>query len=113
MGIFRDITERREAEAKLIEQKELLGHINKELEEKIKELENALSHIKRLEGLVPICAHCKKMLSEDGNPKEQEAWISMEKYITDRTEANFTHGLCPECSREIMDKNNRKNGENK
>ncbi|MGB2601484.1 MAG: PAS domain-containing protein [Candidatus Omnitrophota bacterium] len=113
MGIFRDITERRETEAKLTEQKELMGHINKELEEKIKDLENALSHIKRLEGLVPICAHCKKMLSENGNPKEQEAWISMEKYITERTDANFTHGLCPKCSREILDKNNRKNGENK
>ena len=113
MGIFRDITERRQSEAELKKQKELLSLANRELEEKVRELENASRHIKRLEGLVPICAHCKKMLSEDGNPKDQGAWVSLEKYITERTDANFTHGLCPECSKKILDKNSRKNGENK
>jgi PAS domain S-box-containing protein len=113
MGIFRDITERRETEAELKRQKELLARMNNELEEKVRELESALRHIKRLEGLVPICAHCKRMLSEDGNPKDQGAWISLEKYITERTDANFTHGLCPECSKKILDKNNKQSGENK
>jgi hypothetical protein len=47
--------------------------------------------VKVLEGLIPICANCKKIR----DPNEQ--WQPLEKYITERSEAQFTHGLCPDC----------------
>jgi hypothetical protein len=44
-----------------------------------------------LEGLLPICAHCKKIRDESGE------WQRLERYITQRSAAEFTHGICPEC----------------
>ena len=79
MGIFRDVTEKKKVECELFTQKETLGKTNKELEAKVHELESAAKHIKKLEGLVPICACCKKMLSEGGDPKDPGSWISFEK----------------------------------
>jgi hypothetical protein len=62
-------------------------------------LEDSMQRIRTLEGLVPICANCKKIRSEGANPFEQSSWTSVEKYIGDRTDAEFTHGLCPECAK--------------
>ncbi len=47
--------------------------------------------VKQLEGLLPICSHCKKIKSEDGN------WTMMERYISDHSQAEFSHGICPDC----------------
>jgi PAS domain S-box-containing protein len=96
-----DISELKENERELKRQKELLNNTNKALEHKLKELEEAMSHIKKLEGLVPICARCKKMRVEGGDPKDSRSWVRLEKYISDRTDASFTHGLCPECIKEM------------
>jgi PAS domain S-box-containing protein len=96
-----DITELKQNERELKRQKELLDNTNKALEHKLKELGEAMGHIKKLEGLVPICARCKKMRSEGGDPKDEKSWISLEKYISDRTDASFTHGLCPDCIKEL------------
>jgi PAS domain S-box-containing protein len=96
-----DISELKENERELKRQKELLDNTNKALEHKLKELEEAMGHIKKLEGLVPICARCKKMRVEGGDPKDSRAWVRLEKYISDRTDASFTHGLCPECIKEM------------
>ena len=96
-----DITELKRAEFDLKRQQDILNNTNKALEHKLKELQDALSHIKRLEGLVPICAGCKKMLVDGGDPKASEEWISLEKYISDRSEASFTHGLCPDCVKKM------------
>lgn len=98
---FQDITEIRKSEMEQKRQKDLLLRTNKALEHKITELKDASRHIKRLEGLVPICASCKKMLREEGDSKDQKSWVTMEKYISDRTDANFTHGFCPECMNKI------------
>ncbi len=54
-------------------------------------LKEALSEIKTLRGLVPICAACKKIRDDEG------FWQSVEKFIEDRTLAEFTHGMCPDC----------------
>jgi len=62
-------------------------------------LQDSLQHIRRLEGLVPICANCKKIRNEGANPFDQASWTSIEKYISERTAAEFTHGLCPECAK--------------
>ena len=72
----------------------LLGN---KLTRKVEELEEALSHIKRLEGLLPICSHCKKIRKEDADPWDQASWLPIEIYIEKRTDAQFTHGICPEC----------------
>ncbi|MEE9614356.1 MAG: hypothetical protein V3W31_05300 [Thermodesulfobacteriota bacterium] len=58
----------------------------------VNELRTALENIKTLKGLLPICASCKKIRDDRGR------WIQMEKYVHERTEADFTHGLCPGCA---------------
>jgi response regulator RpfG family c-di-GMP phosphodiesterase len=56
-----------------------------------KELEQALGEIKMLRGLLPICSYCKKIRDEKGR------WHPVEGYIRDHSNADFTHGICPEC----------------
>ena len=56
-----------------------------------KELEQALGEIKTLRGLLPICSHCKKIRDEGGQ------WHPVEGYIKKHSDADFTHGICPEC----------------
>jgi Protein of unknown function (DUF3365) len=67
----------------------------------ITELQEKSAHIKRLEGLLPICTSCKKIRAEGADPKEQESWIPIEIFIGDKTDAEFTHGLCPECVKKL------------
>ena len=74
---FRDVTERKNAET--------------EREGLLQEIREALSRIKTLKDLIPICASCKKIRDDEG------FWHQVEAYVRDRTEANFSHGLCPEC----------------
>lgn len=100
-GVFHDITRRKKAEIERAKQRELIDKTNRELMWKIEELEAAMSHIKKLEGLVPICANCKKMRLEGSDPQDPKSWQSMERYISDRTDASFTHGLCPECVKKM------------
>ncbi|MFH1532431.1 MAG: hypothetical protein ABIK09_17030 [Pseudomonadota bacterium] len=61
------------------------------------DLRRTLSEIKILQGLVPICAQCKKIRDDQG------IWHPMEVYISDRTEARFSHGYCPECARRALE----------
>lgn len=65
--------------------------IEKEKEKLITELQDALAEIKRLSGLIPICTWCLKIRDEKGK------WEKMEFYIEERSEARFTHGICPNC----------------
>ena len=58
-------------------------------------LKRAMKEIKRLEGLLPICSSCHKIRTEDNH------WHVLENYITERTEAVFTHSLCPDCARRL------------
>jgi len=64
---------------------------SRELERKNRELQEALNRIKRLEGLIPICANCKKIRDDEGY------WQQVEVYIEQHAEVQFSHGLCPEC----------------
>ncbi|NOX26146.1 MAG: hypothetical protein GXP59_08575 [Deltaproteobacteria bacterium] len=75
---------------------ELAGK-EKALKKKIEELERANSLIKHLEGILPICSHCKKIRLKEADPKEEKSWVAVEEYITKRTEARFSHSICPEC----------------
>jgi len=55
------------------------------------ELRAALARVKRLQGMLPICAHCKKIREDSGY------WQRVETYISEHSEARFTHGICPDC----------------
>jgi phosphoserine phosphatase RsbU/P len=57
---------------------------------------NLRQHVKRLEGLLPICASCKKIRDA------QDAWHPIEVYIARHSEAKFTHGLCPACAAKFL-----------
>lgn len=60
-------------------------------EKLVADLQKALQEIKTLEGFLPICSYCKKIKDDKGY------WRQVEQYISERTEAQFSHGLCPEC----------------
>ncbi len=65
----------------------------RERDKLIKALEKSLEEIKRLSGLLPICAKCKRIRDKQDN------WHEIEEYISEHSEADFSHGLCPDCAR--------------
>ena len=65
------------------------------LEEKNLALKEAMDNVKVLQGLIPICASCKKIRDTSGS------WSQLEAYISDHSEANFSHGICPDCQQEL------------
>jgi hypothetical protein len=71
------------------------------LRNKIDELQQALGHIKKLEGILPICANCKRIRVSDANPRNQRSWMKIENYLSDRTDAKFSHSICPECMKKL------------
>jgi len=73
-----------------------------ERERLILKLTEALSHVKLLSGLLPICASCKKIRNDKGY------WEQMEKYITEHSEVGFSHGICPECAEKLYPEYYRK-----
>lgn len=85
---IRDITERKRAE--------------EEREKFILELREAVHKVKTLSGLLPICAACKKIRNDKGY------WEQIEVYIRDHSEAEFSHGICPECAKRLYPKYFRK-----
>ena len=66
------------------------------LKEHVSRLEEALSRVKRLHGLLPICAYCKRVRTD------QDYWDEVEKYIAEHTEVRFSHGICPECYEKVI-----------
>jgi PAS domain S-box-containing protein len=83
-----EIAERKRAEA--------------EREQLITELQSALADVKTLSGLIPICAHCKKIRNDQGY------WTQLEAFIQDRSNAEFTHGICPDCVEKLYPDYNKK-----
>jgi PAS domain S-box-containing protein len=79
--VTRDVTERKRTQ--------------EEREKLILELKEALANVKILSGLLPICSSCKKIRNDDGY------WEQIESYIRNRSEADFTHGICPECRKRL------------
>jgi hypothetical protein len=69
--------------------------IEGERERAIADLEEALGHIKTLSGLVPICCVCKKIRDDKG------FWNQLEQYIQDHSDAEFSHGICPDCAKDL------------
>lgn len=67
----------------------------------VEDLKLALERVRTLHGLIPICAHCKRVRDDQGY------WEQVETYIRDRSEATFSHGICPECIRQFHSEMNR------
>jgi two-component system, response regulator PdtaR len=67
----------------------------KERETLIAQLQKALREVKTLSGLLPICASCKKIRKDDST------WQQIEDYIASHSDADFTHGICPECAHRL------------
>jgi sigma-B regulation protein RsbU (phosphoserine phosphatase) len=65
--------------------------LQRTLAERVRELEDVLSRVKRLRGLLPICAYCKKIRND------RNYWEQVESYITEHSEAQFSHSICPVC----------------
>jgi PAS domain S-box-containing protein len=81
MASFVNISRRKKAER---EKEELIG-----------KLQESLAKIKALRGLLPICASCKNIRDDSGY------WHQVETYIKEHSEANFTHSICPECTKRL------------
>lgn len=75
--VSRDITER--------------DRLEKEIADKVVQLEASLARVKQLEGILPICVYCKKIRDN------KDTWRQMEEFISSHSEADFSHGICPEC----------------
>jgi phosphoserine phosphatase RsbU/P len=75
---------------------ERILRLQAELAARVKELELALANVKLLQGLLPICCYCKKIRND------HNYWQQVDTYIADHSEAQFTHGICPECREKIV-----------
>jgi len=112
-----------ERERQLREAEDALRRLNAELEQRVRnrtsdlqtrnrELREALDKVRILSGLLPTCSYCKNIKDESGR------WHPIEQYIAERSEAEFSHGLCPECLKkhypdiaaEVMLRSSRRQG---
>jgi DNA-binding response OmpR family regulator len=71
--------------------------LQKSLSDHIHELKLALDQVKQLEGIIPICMYCKKIRDD------HDVWNQLEQYITEHSEAMFSHGICPQCAEKQME----------
>jgi sigma-B regulation protein RsbU (phosphoserine phosphatase) len=65
------------------------------LAERVTELQAALANVTQLHGLLPICSYCKRIRGDD------QYWQQVECYIAERSDAQFSHGICPACFAEV------------
>lgn len=77
---------------------ELNGKLEDKVEERTNKLKQAMSEIKQLTGMLPICAHCKKIRDDKGY------WKHVEEYVSQHSDAVFSHGICPSCIKKIYPK---------
>jgi len=70
--------------------------LRRKLAERVRELEAAISRVKQLHGLLPICSYCKK-IRDDRN-----YWQQVEQYVSAHSDAQFSHGICPQCYEQVL-----------
>ncbi|HOC59519.1 MAG: response regulator transcription factor [Syntrophaceae bacterium] len=70
---------------------ERVVQLQNSLSDRIRQLQEAVSQIKSLRGIIPICSYCHKIRND------QKSWQQLEKYISEHSGAEFSHGICPEC----------------
>jgi sigma-B regulation protein RsbU (phosphoserine phosphatase) len=66
------------------------------LADRIHKLETALKNVKQLQGLLPICCYCKKVRND------HDYWQQVDAYVSQHTEVQFSHGICPDCFEKIV-----------
>ncbi len=93
MFIIRSRANQLKETAELLEKK--VKQRTRQLESEKLKLEETLTHVKTLQGLLPICASCKKIRDDGGY------WRQIESYISKYTDASFSHGICPDCLRKL------------
>jgi len=71
--------------------------LQKERLRRIRELEEALEHVRRLQGILPICMYCKKIRSDE------QYWQEVEQYISEHSDAMFSHSVCPDCYKKYLE----------
>ena len=71
--------------------------LQQKLAERVEELQTALSNVKQLRGLLPICSYCKRIRGDD------HYWQQVEGYIARHSDAQFSHGICPACYAKVSD----------
>ncbi len=71
-------------------------NLQERLADRVAELQDALTRVKRLQGLLPICSYCKRIRGDD------QYWQQVDAYIVEHTDAQFTHGICPPCSQKLL-----------
>lgn len=89
VSTFADITGRRASE-------DALREALRAKEAVVQELRMAIDSVKTLTGLLPVCAWCKSVRSDSGY------WQQIEQYLTEHTDAKFSHGMCPVCIGKMM-----------
>lgn len=82
-------------EGRVAERTAELNEANRELNEHARQLEEALARVRTLQGMLPICSHCKKVRDDKGY------WEKIEHYIYQQTGTEFSHGICPECAHKL------------
>lgn len=70
-----------------------LCNLTRELNKKNARLQDALNHVKTLQGIIPICMHCHNIRND------KQIWDRIEAYFSEHTEARFSHSICPECAK--------------
>jgi preprotein translocase subunit YajC len=75
-----------------------LRQVEEERENLIIDLQKAIDEVKTLQGLIPICAACKKIRDDRG------LWEQIEEYISERADVKFSHSICPDCRKELYPK---------
>jgi sigma-B regulation protein RsbU (phosphoserine phosphatase) len=87
--------DREEFEARLQVASRIVG-LQQRLSDRVSELEEALTRVRQLHGLLPICAYCKRIRDD------QNYWNQVETYIAEHTDVQFSHGICPSCFERVM-----------
>jgi C4-dicarboxylate-specific signal transduction histidine kinase len=77
------------------ELEKLVEERTRELSNRNLELSEALTNVKQLSGLLPICASCKKIRDDQGY------WNQLETYISEHSDVDFTHSICPSCAQDL------------
>jgi len=73
-----------------------IAALQQRLSNRVIELEQALARVRRLQGLLPICAYCKRIRDD------QNYWNQVETYLAEHTDVQFSHGICPSCYERVL-----------
>ena len=87
--------DREEFEARLQVASRIVG-LQQRLSDRVTELEVALTRVRQLQGLLPICAYCKRIRDD------QNYWNQVETYLAEHTDVQFSHGICPSCFERVI-----------